>query len=108
MFGYLCAMCGGTWGAHPSDDSMQSGRGRIGNAYRLRNVAKTVVRARELGKVDMQMSAPPPTCVVDLMHTLITGRHDTLTLCRRALVFALSRLGNLMWTPGGRKYGAVY
>lgn len=107
LFGYTCAMLGGTWGAHPDDDSEQSGRGYIGNAYGMRGVVKTAVRARSLGKVGIDLSTPPSTFLVDLVHTLTIGHSNIFAVCGRVLLFAAGRLGNIFWVPSGRKYGAV-
>ena len=48
LFGYAAMAQGGQWGAHWKDYGEQSGRGYLGNGFKLKNVEKTVVYGRSL------------------------------------------------------------
>ena len=53
IFGYSSALMGGTWGAHYRDK--RSGRGRIGNIYKVPHVTKTILRGKTLETMKMDM-----------------------------------------------------
>ena len=66
--GYGAAMSGGTWGAHYTD--RRSGRGRIGNIYKIKNVTKTIISGQRLEKPTMFMDDLPPKLIMDLVYLL--------------------------------------
>jgi len=66
--GYMAAMSGGTWGAHYSD--RRSGRGRIGNMFRIKNVTKTIISGQMLEKSTIYMYDLPPKLIMDLLYVI--------------------------------------
>ncbi len=66
--GYMAAMIGGTWGPHYSD--RKSGRGRIGNLYKIKYVSKTIISGQRLCK-DTNFTMPlPPKIIINLIYLL--------------------------------------
>ena len=108
VFGYTCMALGATWGAHPSDARLRSGRGRLGNAFAVPDVVKTVVRGSPLATPKLDLSSPPPTVVFDLLHQLATLSTGYGAGFVRFLVFVLLRTLQLLYIGfTGRRYGAA-
>ena len=66
--GYGAALSGGTWGAHYTD--RRSGRGRIGNVYRIKNVTKTIISGQRLEKPTIYMYDLPPKLIMDYIYLI--------------------------------------
>ena len=68
VIGYMAALSGGTWGAHYSD--RRSGRGRNGNMFRIKDVAKTIISGQMLEKPTIYMCDLPPKLIMDLLYVI--------------------------------------
>ena len=65
----ICAaLSGGIWGAHYSD--RRSGRGRNGNMFRIKDVAKTIISGQMLEKPTIYMCDLPPKLIMDLLYVI--------------------------------------
>ena len=108
VFGYTCMALGATWGAHPSDSAHRSGRGRLGNAFGIKDVVKTVVRGSPLAKPELDLATPPPTAVFDLLHQLaILSTGYGVGFLRFLLVVVVRTLQLFYVGASGRRYGAA-
>ena len=68
VIGYMAALVGGTWGAHYSD--RKSGRGRIGNIYKIKYVSKTIIRGQKLENETNFTRPLPPKIIINLIYLL--------------------------------------
>ena len=85
IFGYSAALMGGTWGAHYRDK--RSGRGRIGNIYKVPHVTKTILRGKTLETMKMDLSKPPSQFFMDLLFVLIVRSSDGFDMIYNGLSF---------------------
>merc|ERR1712046_423722 len=107
VFAYTAMCLGGTWGAFHKDN-VRSGRGRLGNKFNVPNVVKTVVRA-SLSNMQIDLSVPPPTPLVDLLHVLTVKSTSFFGGLKNFAVFSVMRVLQAVFHPWstGRRFEGV-
>lgn len=85
VIGYMAALVGGTWGAHYND--RKSGRGRIGNIYKIKYVSKTIIRGQKLENETNFTRPLPPKIIINLIYLLTVKCSTFFEKCVALLKF---------------------
>ena len=93
FLGWLSAIRGGVWCAHPSAPGRESGAGYCGNQFRVEAPAKSVVRGPALDKKPaFDGASPPPKVLIDAMYTMDTSRTTLGGIIRILYLFFITLL----------------
>lgn len=90
LFGYTASTLGGTWGGYYKN--LQSGRGRIGNLSNNKYVSKTVIKNTSLENMQIDLSQPPSTFVLDLLFKLTIKTNNVLDVIKEFVIFLFSSI----------------